>query len=776
MASRFSMQDTMKMDACLERLRAIDTDGDGTADLKEIMAFLLAEGYDASAAEELMSTLDADGDGELSEEEWKAGVTRLSEQLEGAAGASALLALTEPVEPPPGDVFSDVLVPTLVAPDGKVPPPSSRGAARVATEPPKGCAIGDQVLRGIQLQQLRSFVGHVKRRCVRERWVTIDEEFNAELDMAPGSSSPLEWDKVNMYDLLAYVIKPVTRARRCSFVELVAAGPQPPAWYCAHRWGEPLVDTLACLERHAMDRGLDLNTTTYWICACAISPWDLDEHLTSDPFASPFYRALESTAGIVVVVDRDRSKPGQTPQPGAPPKCALLFARLWVCFEIAVALQMSTERGYLFDMYTAARHHLEGDLVHPPLGLDEPPLFIVRKGGESGERRFAVGLVDPTLPLEIGARSSGARASGEGVAKTYEAVESTAYRQSFFPSALLVQALTSKLQRASATVASDRQRILNALVTLYTQSQAKVAGAVQGGAWHLQKSASLVDVHRLGLQKATLEQEPPAEHEAYDVYNGLLQARLAPAALQRALKEGQATLDRVIKEVATAPLTVLRVSLRDAKDTAQFEDALRCLPESLRILELELPDVLYKVKPKVRDDADASTWNNVKVFPDLTKLALRQRPLAESEREKLQKMTRLIQPPEMVIGRLVGYAHDAALFRAEQLEHVDLSGWPDLETVPWNLFEMQSLRILNVSNCQRLTRIGVQFPLIPSQLESLIMDGCTAITELEEGIGMKLSNLTELGLANCTGLGKLPLWVNDLERKGTGVIRPAHLA
>ena len=68
MASRFSMQDTMKMDACLERLRAIDTDGDGTADLKEIMAFLLAEGYDASAAEELMSTLDADGDGELSEE------------------------------------------------------------------------------------------------------------------------------------------------------------------------------------------------------------------------------------------------------------------------------------------------------------------------------------------------------------------------------------------------------------------------------------------------------------------------------------------------------------------------------------------------------------------------------------------------------------------------------------------------------------------------------------------------------------------------------------
>ncbi len=762
---RFSRADTQKMDECLARLKAIDTDGDGTADLKEILAFLLAEGYDASAAEELMRTLDADGDGELSVDEWKAGVKKLSETLESAAGASALLALTEPVEPPSMDVFHDALVPTVVGPDGKPPYRSSRRPA-APVDPPSGCTIPDQTMRGIQLQQLRSMITHLKRRCRVEGWVTIDDDINQELGFAPGSSSPLEWDKCSMYDLLAYVIKPATRPRRCSFVELVASEPQPPLWYVAHRWGEPLVDTLACLEQHAKDRNLDLNTTTYWVCAFAISPWDLSEHLTADPFSSPFYRTLEAVTGIVVVVDRDRS--ARVGDPNAPFKGALAFNRLWVCFEVAVALQMGTERGFLFDLYTAFRHHITGDLIHPPLGLDDPPIFIVNKSGESGEKRLAVGLTDPTAPLE--------RPGCSGEHKVYEPVEATAYRQAFFPSNLLVAALSSKLQKAQATVDADRKRILNALVHLYTESQAKVAGAIKSGAWHLKRSASLVDCHRFGLGKTALEEEPPVEHEAYDVYNGLLQAKLAPAALQRALREGQATLDRVIKEVRTAPLTVLRVSLRDAKDTAQFEDALKCLPETLRILELELPDVLYKVKPKKRDNADASTWNNVKVFPDLSKLSLRQRQLPPNEAEKLEKLEKLLQPPEMVIGRLVGYAHEAALFRAERLDTVDLQGWPNLEEIPWNLFEMTTLRTLNVSNCKKLTKIGVQFPLIPSQLESLILDGCTALTELDEGIGIKLSNLTELGLANCTGLGKLPLWVNDLERNGAGVIRPVHLS
>jgi len=235
-------------------------------------------------------------------------------------------------------------------------------------------------------------------------------------------------------------------------------------------------------------------------------------------------------------------------------------------------------------------------------------------------------------------------------------------------------------------------------------------------------------------------------------------------------------LEAVISQVSKAPLTTVNVSLRDSKDSTQFEAALKCLPESLWMLELELPDIIYHVKQRARDDADASTWRSIKVFPDLTKLRLRQRPLAPAELIKLEKYARLIQSPEVTIGRLVGYAHEDALFRFDKLEHVDLSGWPELREVPWQLFEMRGLRILNLSNCPKLEAIAVQFPLIPSQLEALILDGCVALTHLEEGIAIKLSNLTELGLANCSGLGELPLWVSELERKGAGVIKPKHLS
>ena len=756
----------MQMEGALARLKAIDTDGDGSASIKEVLAFLLAEGYDAAAVDELMKILDKDGDGTLTEDEWKAGVSKLAESFESASGASPLLALTEPIDAPHSDLFVDALHPTWIGPDGKVPYQSSRSAmAQAAKVAPEGCTIQDQTMRGIQLQQLRSLIVHLKRRCNSEGWVTTDEEVNAELGLETGASTPLEWDRCSMYDVLAYVVKPATRARRCSFVELVAKDAQRPEWYVVHRWGEPLVDTLACLERHAKDRNLDLNTTTYWVSALAMSPWDVSEHLAADPFSSPFFHALEATKGCVVVVDRDRSK--QSLDTNAPYKGAKAFSRLWVCFEIAVALQRAVEKGYIFDMYTARSHNITGNLVYPAFGLDEPPLFIVNAKGDGYEKRQAVGITDPSAPLELPVSTR--------EFKNYESEEQRDYRQTFFPSNALIAGLSSKLQKAEATIDADRKHILNALVNLYTQSQARVAGAVAAGAWHLKRTASLLDVRSISITMEALSAEPPAEHEGYDVYNGLLQAKLAAEALQRAFREGESTLEKVIKEVRTAPLTVLRVSMRDAKNTAQFEEALKCLPETLRILELELPDVLYKVKPKKRDEADASSWDNVKVFPDMTHLKLRQRALSDEETEKLSQLARHLQSPEMVIGRLVGYAHESALFRAEQLETVDLQGWPTLEEIPWNLFEMTSLRTLNVSDCKRLSRIKVQFPLIPSQLESLILDGCSALTELEEGISQKLSNLTGLSLRGCTSLGKLPIWVNDIERKGAGVVRPAHL-
>ena len=129
-----------------------------------------------------------------------------------------------------------------------------------------------------------------------------------------------------------------------------------------------------------------------------------------------------------------------------------------------------------------------------------------------------------------------------------------------------------------------------------------------------------------------------------------------------------------------------------------------------------------------------------------------------------------------VIARLVGYSHGEALISCPNLAYVDLTGFEELREVPWQLFEMKSIRTINCTRCAKIESIGCQFPLMASSITSLILDGCSSLAELPDSLAKKCSNLTELGLANCSGLHSLPKWVNDIERKGAGVIRPAHLA
>ena len=91
------------------------------------------------------------------------------------------------------------------------------------------------------LPQLRALQAHIERRCRAEKWVGSDER-------------PLHSESVNLFDALAYVIKPATRTRKCSYVELVADGPQPPDWFVSHCWGGAVSEMLCCLEQHARDR------------------------------------------------------------------------------------------------------------------------------------------------------------------------------------------------------------------------------------------------------------------------------------------------------------------------------------------------------------------------------------------------------------------------------------------------------------------------------------------------------------------------------------------
>ena len=117
-------------------------------------------------------------------------------------------------------------------------------------------------LRGItlpQLEQLLDFIeSHADEHGILHGW--LDRE-----------GQPLHKDRINLYDVMKYVVKPATKELQCSYVELVApAGlsSQRPKWFVSYWWGEPAKDFVAALKNHARVRGLE-KTDAYWECVYA---------------------------------------------------------------------------------------------------------------------------------------------------------------------------------------------------------------------------------------------------------------------------------------------------------------------------------------------------------------------------------------------------------------------------------------------------------------------------------------------------------------------------
>ena len=73
-------------------------------------------------------------------------------------------------------------------------------------------------------------------------------------------------EEVNLYTICKALVKPLTLRFRCSFVELVAAGPQEPLWFVSHWWGTPFRQTASLIAFHALERELS-PAAAYWICA-----------------------------------------------------------------------------------------------------------------------------------------------------------------------------------------------------------------------------------------------------------------------------------------------------------------------------------------------------------------------------------------------------------------------------------------------------------------------------------------------------------------------------
>jgi len=243
------------------------------------------------------------------------------------------------------------------------PPSTSSKYAALLLAGPVGCWVHETAARGVTVPQLRAIYALARELCAAEGWtsaVTGDRVTAAGL---------------NLYDLVAHLIKPATERANCSAAELVAARPQPPRFFVSHWWGEPVGDFIACLERLLKDRALPEETTNFWVrahartprrgriyhksrlqadrpyaahaararapavsqvCAYALRQWDLGAELRGGIGASPFERALLLADGAVSVLDRTGT----------------YFQRAWCLLELYKSL-VDSRPAFLHDIATA---------------------------------------------------------------------------------------------------------------------------------------------------------------------------------------------------------------------------------------------------------------------------------------------------------------------------------------------------------------------------------------------------------------------------------------
>ena len=262
--------------------KEIDVDSDQTISCDELKSALQKQGYDDVVFATLMGELDLDSDGFITIDEWRKGFY-----------ASSFVH----VRPPAAEDFADL-----------------HGAQR------GGCTIAETAKRAINGAQLERVCSHISRRCKPEGWADKSGK-----QRTPGT--------VTLYDAARFVIKPATYATQCSLVELIAFGEQVPLYFVSHWWGEPVLDFVKCLEQHAVDRGLGVDSP-YWVCAYANNQWKLDDEIGSSLEESSFRKAMKLSLGTVTVLDEG----------------GITFSRIWCGYEIFTSLVGDSHKTY--DVYT----------------------------------------------------------------------------------------------------------------------------------------------------------------------------------------------------------------------------------------------------------------------------------------------------------------------------------------------------------------------------------------------------------------------------------------
>eukprot|EP00927_Polykrikos_kofoidii_P074238 TRINITY_DN70222_c0_g1_i1.p1 TRINITY_DN70222_c0_g1~~TRINITY_DN70222_c0_g1_i1.p1 ORF type:complete len:729 (+),score=95.77 TRINITY_DN70222_c0_g1_i1:85-2271(+) len=318
----------------------------------------------------------------------------------------------------------------------------------------------------------------------------------------------------------------------CSFVDLKRDGPQKPIWFVSHWWGEPVLDFVTLIEEHARVRGLGENAP-YWVCAYANDQHDLGTDVTTNPYDSSFYRAMmgNQCEGILLLLNaKTETSPSAVP-----------FSRIWCAFELHMAVGS------------------KGKLKLDVATTDKSRAIVITSGLTQDEERK-----EKVLP------SGGYRAK--------------VGREKQFPLAVLQEGLSVVLEKAQASLESDRRHILNTLAC-----------------------------------SGDLEAEPPERHPCFDTANQSLRGLFALAAWPQALGSGMVE-SMHLPEVLAADSVVEKVVFNLAGlplDDVGIVPICRGLPLQLLSLSIDL------TKTRIGDKALETLGESLQKLSSLKDLDLR---------------------------------------------------------------------------------------------------------------------------------------------------------
>jgi hypothetical protein len=258
--------------------------------------------------------------------------------------------------------------------------------------------------RAITLRQLRRIRDWATDRCHRWR-----DAGSKEASKTYGQKLHLNF--MNLHHINHWLIRPSTKEKDCSFVEMLTSQKQPAEWFVVHWWGERLVDFMKSLEAHIDTRRLS-DTSGYWVSAYAMRQHALNQDGAGSDDATAgsggsYFRAMSATKfRVVLTLD----------------SATTAFNRLWCDLE-----------AYFLVLQEEAK----------------PQLDIVINQGGLKPAMITKGLTESEAKIEASNPGAGYKAKLD--------------REKAFDPEIIFPGLSLHVHNAHVTDQADRRRILNSI-------------------------------------------------------------------------------------------------------------------------------------------------------------------------------------------------------------------------------------------------------------------------------------------------------------------------